>query len=429
MKKYVLMMILNLIIISACKDNPTNLGNTGKISGKVLNGKTLEVISGVQITTSPSTNSILNKDDGTFVLNNIESGDYVIYAKKYGFNSNYVNVKVINDKTTEAVILLYDLQTTNNTPEIPSLITPIDNAVVPPEKITFSWTCSDKDNDQLKYTVLLSKENPPTSVVANEISSTDFIINNLDTASTYYWKVIAKDNYTFSESEVRKFVVKKGAIDNSPELILHYSFDNNNANDESGNGNNGILMNNPSFVSGKKNIALQIDGTLGQHVVLPNLEFNLLKEFTIALWIKQVDQLNDAGEAYIIWGLHSDGWVGIGNFKNIENGEMSINFSCGAIAPGWGKIPLYLKYQVANNNIWTHYALVFKDGLVKGYINGNYVGQKEQVLSVLQKYAYIGKHTWFYDYLQSSTAMIFSVDDVRVYKNDLSEEQVKALAK
>lgn len=78
----------------------------GRIEGQVFNSETEENLRGVNITTSPATNSITTGEDGTFELNDVPTGPYSVTAKKSGFESSSVNIQVNEDQTATAQIYL-----------------------------------------------------------------------------------------------------------------------------------------------------------------------------------------------------------------------------------------------------------------------------------------------------------------------------------
>ncbi len=55
------------------------------------------------------------------------------------------------------------------------------------------WNCSDVDNDILTYDVYFDTVNPPLTKVGDNQSASSLNVN-LNPATTYYWKIVAKDN-------------------------------------------------------------------------------------------------------------------------------------------------------------------------------------------------------------------------------------------
>ena len=78
-------------------------------------------------------------------------------------------------------------------PYRPELVAPESNAQNQPRQLTLKWTCSDPDGDSLRYDVILAKNRVIPTRVAKDITDTSFTIWDLDSGTTYYWRVIAKD--------------------------------------------------------------------------------------------------------------------------------------------------------------------------------------------------------------------------------------------
>jgi len=82
---------------------------------------------------------------------------------------------------------------------------------------------------------------------------------------------------------VNDFVAK---ADNTPEVYVYYNFDSSNANDLGTAGFNGELVNNPTFVTGRKggnDKAIQLDGT--NYIKVNSSAFKPTGGFTISFWM------------------------------------------------------------------------------------------------------------------------------------------------
>ncbi len=104
--KHSLFIILCFVILSGCSKETITPETFGNIDGQVLNSETEEGVGGVNITTSPATNSILTNKDGSFGLNEVTTGNYNVTASKSGYESATVSVNVREDKTATAQIFL-----------------------------------------------------------------------------------------------------------------------------------------------------------------------------------------------------------------------------------------------------------------------------------------------------------------------------------
>lgn len=113
----------------------------------------------------------------------------------------YWRVKAMDSKSASssysATYSLYTegLAQSNHLPFLPQIVQPENNATVAATAVALKWTATDSDtNDILIYDVYLGKVNPPTTKIANSVSETSLNVNTLDAATTYYWKVVVKDN-------------------------------------------------------------------------------------------------------------------------------------------------------------------------------------------------------------------------------------------
>jgi len=222
-------------------------------------------------------------------------------------------------------------------------------------------------------------------------------------------------------------------------LVAYYPF-NNNANDESGNGNNGNL-NGVAFTSDRfqnENKACIISGNTGTngsniHVGIPDIIEGLTK-FTISIWVKENNLSYYHGESYISFGADSagaTGWTSIGHLDRY--GVSSLRF---IIMQNNLFNEIYTPFDESWANNWQHYAMVF-DGyscMFKAFHNGNLIGSKSiSITSVTtyQNFAAIAKH-WFKNagstgsYL-SSSRFNGIIDDIRIFNSALTDQEVQQL--
>jgi len=204
-------------------------------------------------------------------------------------------------------------------------------------------------------------------------------------------------------------------------LVAYYPF-NGNANDESGNGKNGILYGDYQVVTGIKNEALRFiahgsSDSLGGHVLLPNFHFTSMSSFSYALWIKE-ESLVDA-ELYISFRDDPFGIPYAGISHSPANNV--IEFQVGVTSTNSA---LTAPFSSSYINNFVHYCLVYTNGMIKGYINGSFIGQKTQTAIVDGIYSAIARH-WFNN--QTSTRFTGVVDEVRVYNRALTDNEIQAL--
>jgi fibronectin type 3 domain-containing protein len=73
-------------------------------------------------------------------------------------------------------------------------VAPNIDEVITGADVTLSWTASDVDNDALTYDVYLDTEINPVAKVSENQTETTFNVTNLISGTTYYFKVVVKDN-------------------------------------------------------------------------------------------------------------------------------------------------------------------------------------------------------------------------------------------
>ena len=106
-----------------------------------------------------------------------------------------------------AVRLVKSTGSLNNSPAVPSNPTPSHNSMGLAISLTLSWSCSDPDGDALTYDVYFGTDSNPITTISTNQSAQNISHSGLTNFTTYYWKVVAKDN--------------KGGSTSSPVWIFH----------------------------------------------------------------------------------------------------------------------------------------------------------------------------------------------------------------
>ncbi|HKI78174.1 MAG TPA: discoidin domain-containing protein [Ignavibacteriaceae bacterium] len=81
----------------------------------------------------------------------------------------------------------------NIRPNPPAGPTPTNGAINQPISSTLSWNCSDPNGDPLTYSVYFGTTSNPPLVASNQ-SNASYVPGQLNNNTTYYWKIVAKDN-------------------------------------------------------------------------------------------------------------------------------------------------------------------------------------------------------------------------------------------
>lgn len=82
----------------------------------------------------------------------------------------------------------------NHVPFGPSLLTPISGSEIDGTSTSISWSTSDIDNDPLVFDVYLDTNSDPTTKVSENQSETTYNATNLASGTTYYFKIVVKDD-------------------------------------------------------------------------------------------------------------------------------------------------------------------------------------------------------------------------------------------
>jgi hypothetical protein len=102
-------------------------------------------------------------------------------------------------------VLVEDGNYGNNAPALPTANFPAHNSTNIDYNVNLSWSCSDQDNDPLKYNILLDEFNPPRIKVASNIPANSYQPGTLKKNTAYFWKIIANDGKDSTQSQIYKF--------------------------------------------------------------------------------------------------------------------------------------------------------------------------------------------------------------------------------
>lgn len=201
--------------------------------------------------------------------------------------------------------------------------------------------------------------------------------------------------------------VKKG-------LVAYYSFDDKDAYDDSGKGNNGKIVGSPSFVRGVKGLGLQFKGDIDENVTVPDFPA-LERSLTLSLWVKPKDiSLPDAAVISKACG-GKEPWclfVGYNGTRLVLNGKFAEGDLYSKLKVHDGKFShIVAAYDQSSGAMW-----LYKDGkFVGGSRFKEVLGDSPGKLNLASSYP--GGKEYF------SGVM----DEVRIYNRALSKKEVKEL--
>lgn len=141
-----------------------------------------------------------NNSFSPFITNETVTSTSKIVSLTKG-KSFYWRVKAIDNKADEsayssaAQFIVEGEAVANHAPFAPTLVLPEMDSEIDGLTATLSWTSSDPDDgDSVSHDVYFDTVNPPVVKVSENQSATNFDVNSLSAATTYYFKVNVKDD-------------------------------------------------------------------------------------------------------------------------------------------------------------------------------------------------------------------------------------------
>jgi VCBS repeat-containing protein len=101
-----------------------------------------------------------------------------------------------NDSSNIATVTI-TINSINDPPRVPSNPYPADEETNIPVEIVISWAGGDPDGDDVTYDVYFGDTSPPPLAFDNQ-TSTNFYPGTLELHTTYYWQIVAWDEYGIS---------------------------------------------------------------------------------------------------------------------------------------------------------------------------------------------------------------------------------------
>ncbi len=204
------------------------------------------------------------------------------------------------------------------------------------------------------------------------------------------------------------------------------------ANDSSGNGNDGTLINDPERVDGKFGRALEFDGVSASVNCGNGPNLDIAEALTVMAWVKfdAVDYKKGTGDLFTIAAKgypdalapHAGWWF---SHDNRNNGQ-GFNYTCfGNKKGGWagGGNNLNGRNFQFNKNEWYHMAITVGDSVGKMYVNGTPLGAEKPfvnlVLSDVSRDLTIGSagSSWYFSGV---------IDEFAIFSVELEEQDIQA---
>jgi len=181
--------------------------------------------------------------------------------------------------------------------------------------------------------------------------------------------------------------------------------------DSSGNGNNGTLVNGPTWVNGKLGKALNLDG-VDDHVLVPDSTVLKPLQYTVAVWVK-IDAVQVGGDP--VWG----NWIVGKEYLFKGYGLSFIGTEPIAVHSDGAAHAIDSNINVSLND-WHHIASTYNGTLVKIYVDGMLRNSEAHGFQNTNDPLTIG--AWHFT--SPERFLNGTIDEVKVYDRALSADEV-----
>lgn len=185
--------VIILIMVGACSEEPISESTFGTLTGKVVAKGDNTPLPNVKISSTPVSTTVFTDVDGNFEIREIQIGEYSIQAELSEFKTAFEAANILEGKTVNIVFELDSVEVNNVAPLAPSLLFPEDEAKNIGTRATFTWSSSQNDEDEIKYTLELRNGASNEVAIYDDLNDTTLVVDNLAIGKNYFWQVTASD--------------------------------------------------------------------------------------------------------------------------------------------------------------------------------------------------------------------------------------------
>ena len=261
-------------------------------------------------------------------------------------------------------------------------------------------------------------------------------IFNLTNNTKYYIRAYATNIVGTSYGEDQSFTTIEPIIEKLKNgLVAYYPF-NGNANDESGNGNNGTV-NGASLTTdrfGTSNRAYTFEETKTNYIIGDASRFpSANSPRSVSFWIRARNLGTDISHQILGYGGNSCGESFIMNFENRDIGpnffsKYEVQGHCLAFRN-------YASYPSPSNNVWNYITVTFDGSQIRFYNNASLVNTSNSVtmntftsgkVFVFGMQSNQSGSDAYFDPLYAGLSG--ELDEIRIYSRALTQEEITYLA-
>ena len=193
--KYNLLFLMLVLIVTGCSEDSID-GDApaiGTLTGIVVEDGTNIPLENVKVSTNPSSSTVFTDAEGSFVIEEIEVGQYAVQAELDGYLTGFESAE-INANISTNVVFELRLNTANNRPPtIPVLVAPEDGATNVPLETELVWSSSDPEGDDITYNIELRNDLDSEVLSFETVNDTVLALPALRFGLKYFWQVKAQD--------------------------------------------------------------------------------------------------------------------------------------------------------------------------------------------------------------------------------------------
>jgi len=251
-----------------------------------------------------------------------------------------------------------------------------------------------------------------------------YVVNNLEFDKTYYWRVDEFDPPATHKGDVWSFKTLPEISVTDPNLVGWWKFDGN-ANDSSGNGNNGTEKGDPTYAAGKIGQAISFDGLSDRIIVHATLAGNPelfpAKAISVSAWVRSTVPASALCNAI----RHKFHFTPLQTFADSAWANAFINRNGSKILRRTG-----FDWSKINDGKWHYYVVTYNNGIHEVWIDGikeasNNYGPFPLWTGDDEPWVFGGNERGG----GSGAYYPGELDDVRIYDYALSEKEIKMLSR
>lgn len=225
-KVFNIVFLVSFGLFFGCQEDTIDVVGVGTITGRVVEANSFDPIENTKISLSPTNNTVFTDEDGYFIIEDVETGDYSVGAEKEDYLTTYESATVTADIEVNVIFEMQDDDALNKAPTTPVLKTPEDGSEDHELSVELTWSSSDPDDDEISYTLQVKNDYDNEILEVLEIADSSYVVSDLKYGVKYFWQITASDGINEDVlSTVNSFKTK---VNPENRYLYVKKFSNNN---------------------------------------------------------------------------------------------------------------------------------------------------------------------------------------------------------